>query len=90
MKRSSAISKAGSYQEIGEYWDKHDLSEVWDKTRPARFDVSIESEQTLCGIEKELSQTIDRVARERGVSSQTLVNLWLKEKVQEHKTPGMP
>jgi hypothetical protein len=35
-----SISQGQSYQEIGEYWDNHDLSEVWDQTAPADFVVS--------------------------------------------------
>jgi hypothetical protein len=31
------ISKASSYQEIGEFWGKHDLAELWDQTEPAEF-----------------------------------------------------
>jgi hypothetical protein len=31
-KNRSSISKAASYQEIGQYWDQKDLDEVWDQT----------------------------------------------------------
>jgi len=40
----TSISKTNSYQEIGEYWDRHDLGELWDKTQPASFEVDIQSE----------------------------------------------
>jgi hypothetical protein len=40
MKKSkSSISKARSYAEIGEFWDEHDLTNYWDKTRKVKFDV---------------------------------------------------
>ena len=29
----SSISKATSYEEAGEYWDEHDLGEIWEQTR---------------------------------------------------------
>jgi hypothetical protein len=32
-------------------------------------------------VDAELARKIDRIARERGVSAETLVNLWLQEKV---------
>ena len=44
IESKSSISKAESYEEIGEFWDNHDLSEYWDKTRPANFDVDLNSE----------------------------------------------
>ncbi|MEW6041826.1 MAG: CopG family antitoxin [Elusimicrobiota bacterium] len=49
MKRGkSSISKAKSYKEIGEFWDTHDLTEYWDQTKSAKFEVDIQSEVTLC------------------------------------------
>jgi len=32
----SSVSKADSYREIGEYWDAHDASEIWDETEEVR------------------------------------------------------
>lgn len=46
----------------------------------------MESEESLYRIEKELSETTRRAAKERGVSPHTLINLWLQEKVQKLKT----
>jgi hypothetical protein len=82
-KNKSSISKAGSYREIGEYWDTHDLSEVWDKTRKVKFDVTIESEVTYYALEKSLSEKVQSLARKQGISSDTLINLWVQQKLQE-------
>ena len=79
----SSISKARSYAEIGEFWDEHDLSDFWGKTRKVRFDVVVEPEATYYPIEKGLSEKIQSVARKRGVSSDTLVNRWLEQKIKE-------
>ncbi|MGH7774584.1 MAG: CopG family antitoxin [Candidatus Binatia bacterium] len=84
MRRNkSSISKARSYGEIGEFWDKHDLSDVWGKTRKVKFEVDVESEITYYPIERRLSDKIQSLARKRGVSSDTLVNLWLEQKIKE-------
>lgn len=85
LRRKSSVSKARTYAEMGEFWDEHDLSDFWSKTRPARADVELESEESLYAIEKGLSETIRREAKERGVSPHTLVNLWLQEKIQKLK-----
>ena len=85
MKKNSSISRAGTYAAMGDFWDTHDLSDFWDKTRSVRASVRLESEESFYGIEKGLSQTIRRAAKERGVSPHTLVNLWLQEKVQKLK-----
>jgi hypothetical protein len=52
-KNKTSISKASSYQEIGKFWDKHDLTEFWDKTKPVEFDVDIQSEEIYYSFEKE-------------------------------------
>jgi hypothetical protein len=83
--RRSCVSEAGTYAKMSDFWDEHDLSEYWDRTRPAGVDVDLESEESLYAVEKGLSETIRREAKERGVSPHTLVNLWLQEKIQKLK-----
>jgi len=82
-KSRSSISKARSYQEIGEFWDTHDLSDYWDQITPVEFEVDIQSETTYYPVEKALSEKIHVIAKQRGVSPETLLNLWLQEKVGE-------
>ncbi len=84
--RRSSVSKASTYTSMGDFWDSHDLSDFWDKTRPAKATAELESEESYYGIEKGLSQTIRRVAKERGVSPHTLINLWVQEKIRKLKT----
>jgi hypothetical protein len=83
--RRSSISKARTYAEIGAFWDEHDLADYWDSTRPVRAQVQMESEESFYAVEKDLSDTIRREAKQRGVSPHTLVNLWLQEEVQKLK-----
>lgn len=82
-KGKSSISKARSYAEIGEFWDRQDLSKYWRKTRKVKFDVVLEPEATYYPIERGLSEKIHSEARKQGVSSDTLVNLWLEQKMKE-------
>ena len=82
-KGKSSISKAHSYAEIGEFWDEHDLSDFWKKTKKVKFDVVLEPEATYYPVEKGLSEKIQSVARKQGVPSDALVNLWLEQKIKE-------
>lgn len=79
----SSVSKASSYQEIGEYWDAHDLSEVWDKTEEVKFEVDLQSDVFYYAVENSLSSKLHIIAEKRGVSAETLVNLWLQEKLNQ-------
>ncbi len=77
----SSVSQAQSYQEIGEYWDDHDLGEHWEETQPAEFSVDIRSAIIYYAVESTLSRKLHAVAQQRGVSAETLLNLWLQEKI---------
>ncbi|MBI5970632.1 MAG: hypothetical protein HY884_05710 [Deltaproteobacteria bacterium] len=84
-KHRSSVSQASSYREIGEFWDANDLSDFWDKTKDASFEVDIKSEITYFAVDKTLSGRIQDVAQRRGVTADTLLNLWVQEKLQEEK-----
>lgn len=84
MSRSrSSISKARSYKEIGEFWDTHDLTEYWEQTHPVEFELDIQSEVTYYPLDVTLSARVLSIAKKRGVSPETLLNLWVQEKLQE-------
>jgi hypothetical protein len=84
-KNRSSISKAESYKEIGEFWDSHDLADYWNKTEPVEFEVDIQSEATYYAIDNELSSKIKSLAKKRGMSASTLLNLWVQEKLSEQR-----
>ena len=77
----SSISKADSYQKIGEYWDNQDVSEIWDDTEEVEFEVDLQSDVYYYAVETSLSSQLHKIAEEKGVSAETLLNLWLQEKV---------
>ena len=80
----TSVSQSQSDQEIGDHcWDDHDLGEVWEQTEAADFVVSGQAKTTYYAIENTLSQKLHAVAQQRGVSTQTLLNLWLQEKVAQ-------
>ena len=69
--------------EAGEYWDSHDLGDVWERTEEVEIEVDLQSEKRYYPVEKELSDRITRLAHSKGVSSETLINLWLQEKAAQ-------
>jgi len=81
----SSISKAKSYAGIGEFWDTHDVSKIVGTPRPVTFEVDIQSEVELYALDLKLSTRVVEVARRRGISPETLVNLWIQEKLGEHE-----
>jgi len=84
MKKSrTSTAHARSHEETGEFWDTHDLSDSWDQTRPVEMEFKLESEAVYYALDQVLAEKVRAMARKRGVPANTLVNLWVQEKLQE-------
>ena len=82
INNKSSISQASSYQEIGEYWDTHDVAEIWEQTEPADFEVDLRTEEIYYRVMPELSRQLVSIAQQQGVSAETLLNVWIQKIVQ--------
>jgi len=72
-----------SVEEAAEFWDSHDLADYWDMTREVHFDVDIQRRVFLTPLEPELAKKLTARARQQGISTETLINVWLTEKLME-------
>jgi hypothetical protein len=70
-----------SVAEAGDFWDTHDLADYWDLTREAKFEVDLQRRVFLTALEPELAKRLVACARKQGVSTETLINVWLTEKL---------
>ncbi|MBS1790547.1 MAG: hypothetical protein JST85_22695 [Acidobacteria bacterium] len=71
-----------SVEEAAEFWDSHDLGDYWDLTTEANFDVDIKRRVFLTDLEPELAKGLAECAHRQGVSTETLINVWLSEKLR--------
>jgi len=72
-----------SIEEAAEFWDSHDLADYWDLTQEVRFEVDIQRRVFLTAIEPTLAKKLTVLARQQGISTETLINVWLTERVEE-------
>jgi hypothetical protein len=82
-KRESIPPHFRSVAEAAEFWDSHDLTDYWDLTREASFEVDIQPRVLLTALEPGLAKKLTECARKQGVSTETLINVWLTGKVAE-------
>lgn len=47
------------------------------------FEVEVRTKKIYCAVQRDLFSQLQSLARQRGVSFEMLVNLWLKEKTME-------
>ena len=72
-----------SVEAAADFWDEHDLSDYWDETSQATFDVDLERRVILVPLEQTIAHGLAEVARQQGISTETLVNVWLNERLKE-------
>jgi hypothetical protein len=80
MSAKTQISKVDSYQNIGLFWDENDSTEFGGQEE-VNFDVEIKTEKKYISLDKLLFSKIKSIAQIHGVSVETLLNLWVQEKI---------
>ncbi len=77
----TSISKARSLEEIGDFWDTHSLDDYWDQTHEVEFEVRAKRRRRIT-LDPRVYAGVEAQARVRGILPETLVNLWLVERLQ--------
>ncbi|MEJ5197617.1 MAG: CopG family antitoxin [Anaerolineae bacterium] len=77
----TSISKARTIEEIADFWDTHSLADYWDQTHEVEFEVRA---QRRCRVtlDPEIFLKVEALARKRGLLPETLINLWVAERLQ--------
>jgi len=83
IKRDPLPEEFETIEEAAEFWDSHSLADYEDYQKEVDFEVDLKREKNYFAIEKELSDAIHKMAKRKGILPETLVNLWLKEKIME-------
>jgi hypothetical protein len=84
MSDDKSIPEMKNYEQIIEFWDSHSLADYWDQTEPADFEISPNARRRyLVAIDPDLLSRIQRLARTRGLSTESLVNLFLEQRLHE-------
>lgn len=81
---TTRISKARTLEEIADFWDTHSLADYWDQTHEVEFEVRAKRRRRIV-LDPEVYDRIQAQARTRGILPETLINLWLAERVQAAK-----
>ena len=86
IQREPLPEEFNNIEEAAEFWDTHSLADYEDLQEEVEFEVDVRSEKNYFAVEKELSGRIDKLAHKQGILPETLVNLWLKEKLFEKES----
>ncbi len=78
----TSISKASTPEEIGEYWDTHSLADHWDETHEVEVVVRAKRRHRVA-LDPDIYTRVEAEARARGILPETLINVWISERLQE-------
>jgi hypothetical protein len=81
----TTISKASTLEEVAEFWDTHSLADYWDETHDVEFEIRAKQRRRIT-LDPDVYADLEAQARTRGVLPETLVNLWVAERLMIDKT----
>ena len=69
-------------EDIADFWDTHSLIDYWNQTHEVEFEVRAKRRRRIT-LDPEVYAQIQDRARACGILPETLVDLWLAERLQE-------
>jgi len=82
----SNISGSRTIEEMADFWENHSLADYDAETYEVEMSFDPSARRTVVAIEPELMLDISQLARQRKVSAQTLINVWLRQQVDRLAT----
>jgi hypothetical protein len=82
MVSKTSVSNSSHYQDIGTFWDEHDATELGEQVE-VDFTLDIKSQCRYFPVDNVLFKKIKQIAENHGISEETLLNLWIQEKVNQ-------
>ena len=84
MSANKKIPEFTSYEEMEEFCDTQDLGEYWKRTEPAEFEISPQARHRyLVSVDRDLLLRVQQIAQVRGITTESLVNLLLEQRLHE-------
>ena len=76
---------APSVGKLVEWFDEHDTGDYLAQMPEVDFEINIKRRRHLVELEPDLAASLTKIAKAKKVSSETLVNSWVREKISEPK-----
>ena len=77
--KNKSIPDEMNIREASEFWDEHSVVDY--DSHIVEFEYAPENSVTVVSIAANLAETVKKQAQSSGVSVETLINLWIQEKL---------
>ena len=82
-RRDPLPEEFGSLEKAGEFWDTHSGADYEDYMKEVHFEVELKRSAHDVRVTDDVLREVRKIARQRGVATETLVNIWLQEKADD-------
>jgi hypothetical protein len=89
-KSQSSISQARSLEEMADFWDTHDATDFDAQTHEVSMEFDLRAQRHYLAIDPEILTRLRVAATARGLSAESLANLWLQERLLTATTGKAP
>jgi len=79
VRKKERIPKNMTIEEASEFWDIHSVADY--PSHVVQFEYRPEEQITFVAIANDLLRQLEKQAKKQGASIETLINLWIKEKL---------
>ena len=84
LDRDPLPDEFNSLEEAGKFWDTHDTTDYEDLMEDVSFEIDLTNKSSRYydyAVSKDMAAQLQTIAEQQGISTQTLINLWLQEKL---------
>ncbi len=74
-----------TFEEMTEFWDTHDVTDYEEYLTPVEIEALVNPKHTyVITLSDTLDSTLRKIQQKEGVSLNTLINLWVQEKLHQY------
>lgn len=77
------LPEFGSLNKLVDFFDENDLGDYLDSLPEVIFDVALKRKRHLVALDERVASQLSEVAHVKKVSSEKLLNSWLREKLRK-------
>ena len=81
--KSQSLPQWRSLDELVDYFNTHDMGKYLEKMPEVKMEVDIKRKRHLVAIDDDTLAKINEAAKRKSVSSEELINMWLRDKLLE-------
>ena len=81
--KTKSLPEFSSLDGLVDFFDKNDLGEYWENLPEASFNIALKRRRHLVALDEKVASRLSEIARAKKVSSEKLLNSWLREKLSK-------